>query len=139
MISVVIVFNLLVGCTTLLGADINKNKCEGAIPKSNETRWYTAEDLPTDIIYRDYKNFSGQGYFKLNINNTGRVFRCEVKSTTGSDIFDKSICANINRRASFNNVPILCNTNNRKAFYIINLKWNVDDKGGPIVSLHKSE
>lgn len=139
MLASLLFAQLLVGCATLPGGDRFLRKCGGIEPTSDESQWYTANDLPTDAIYLKSPQFRGRGHVKLEINNLGKVVRCDHISTSGLALIDQSICANMQRRASFTLTPDFCPDAFRYTNYVVTLNWDLDSDVVPRISLYRHE
>lgn len=128
---------LMLGCAISPTGDSVLPNCSNAIATSDEGRWYSTDDLPTDEIYSNITKFKGQGHFKLEINSLGKVERCEINLTSGSVPIDKSICANLKRRASYDSFTNSCPNAYRYVVYIVKLEWDISKKDKPRVSVNR--
>ena len=137
-LAVLIYISLLAGCATPATVGRTLKTCNKAVAKYDEGRWYTADDLPTHWVYNNVPTFSGEGRFRLEINNTGKVIRCEITLSSQAKIIDQSICLNLKRRAAFNSAPKFCADTPRYVTYRATLVWNLKTEGKPRVSLKRT-
>jgi hypothetical protein len=131
----VVFCQLVASCATPLTVDRALEKCFKISTTSERKRWYMPNDLPTDWIYRQKEKFYGNGRFIVEVNRYGRVANCQVAVSSGFSPIDKSICANLTRRALFNSVDDRCADNFRSVEYIVKLKWDVNSNRDPSVSI----
>ena len=66
-----------------------------ASPLNDTATWVTLEDYPTETWDQ------GTTRYRLSIAPTGRVARCEVTQSSGSQRLDEATCRNLVRRARF--------------------------------------
>jgi hypothetical protein len=133
-----ILFSQLIASCTLSSsaADIGEN-CYEIIAISDEAQWYSPDDFPTDWIYKSKKEFNGRGHFVLEVNRQGMTENCFVVVSTGFEIIDKNICANLARRALHNSVSGQCSENLRRVDYVVKLNWSLRSNRSPKTSIQK--
>ena len=137
-LAVLLFISLLAGCATPATGGQNLKTCNNAVAKSDERRWYTADDLPTDWVYNNVPTFRSKGRFELEVNNIGKVIRCVTSLSSQAKIIDQSICSILKRRAAFNSVPKFCADTPRYVTYRAILAWNLKSDGTPRVSLKRT-
>lgn len=100
--SLVLVAATLAASVAASGA--TQKWCQSAelIPKNDPTSWVTANDFPTHLYFRLQKPFHSTGVYRIFVTADGRSKQCTVVAATTSDMLDTSTCANLKRRARFN-------------------------------------
>lgn len=137
-LAILLVISILAGCAIPASSNRRSKTCNKAVAISDERRWYTADDLPTDWVFKNIPTFRGQGRFQLEVNNIGKVIRCETTLSSQAEIIDKSICSNLQRRAAFTSTPQFCSDLSRYVTYRATMAWKFNSEEKPRISLKRT-
>lgn len=135
LLAIFIVSLLSPSCANLTSGNRALENCNSAVATSDEGRWYTANDLPTDWVYNNVPTFRGGGRYVLEVSHVGKVIRCKAVHSSGAKIIDQSICLNLQRRAAFTSMSEFCAARSRSVTYQAVLAWNLKSKNDPLISL----
>ncbi|WP_395635338.1 hypothetical protein [Sphingorhabdus sp.] len=138
-LAILLFSSLLTGCANPISGNWGSKTCNNTAALSDESRWYTADDLPTDWVYNNIPTFIGEGHFQLEINNVGKVIRCKIERSSDAKIIDQSICLNLQRRAAFTSTPQLCADLSRYVTYRATMAWNLNSEEKPRISLKRTK
>jgi TonB family protein len=82
------------------GIDVaaHRTRKRGVVVIGTPDRWLTSSSYPADLLA---KGTQGIVYFRLGVDEQGRVTSCHIQQSTRPAAFDEAVCRGISRKARF--------------------------------------
>lgn len=78
--------------------DMSRSAAHRASPAASPGAWFSDADYPAEALRNGWEGTTG---FRLTIDPSGRVARCDISQSSGHAVLDEATCRLLIRHASF--------------------------------------